>query len=557
MLFGGTVVLIVATALVFPWLRMQSLVDEGELEFSSYLADVYEATSDATTGEPAASDASSAVSSPVIPEPRGMTIRVLTPEEITNPQTGSPQIERALARFEAEPSLRHSQSVIRTEAGRSYRYLRPQRTEAGVLRVLVLERPSPNAGRLIVVNTLYILSAGSFVLGLAILAFYLITHRIILSPVRALTETAEQVRLGRSEARSAINTGDEFEVLAETFNEMLDTLSSANARLRGTNAAMDLKLNELAEANLRLYEAMSLKSDFLASVSHELRTPLNAITGFAELLLSIADRDDALQEPPSPESLAKRRRYLDNIMHAGQTLLDMIEELLEMAKIEAGKVRLEITPVDPRDLCEGLMGLIAPLAERAGVTTELRIDPRTPVLETDARKLRQLIFNLLANGVKFTGPEGSDGRPGLVMLRVERLPETDPEGIERVRFSVIDNGPGIAPEDHDAVFEKFRQIEATHTRGHAGTGLGLAIAKEFAQMLQGDLLLESEVGEGAMFTLVVPVRLNESRLREHELESRFRASLAPRKFAGIEDDTFPAEDEASTQRAWPGSAPAE
>lgn len=457
--------------------------------------------------------------------------------------TGSPQIVRELDRFEADPLRRHSQSVIRTEAGRTYRYLRPHRQAGSITSLLVIERPSPNAGRLVVVNTLYILSAASFVLGLAILVFYLITHRIILAPVRELTETAERVRQGNADARSDIQTGDEFEVLAGTFNEMLETLSSANERLRGSNAAMDIKISELAEANLRLYEAMSLKSEFLASVSHELRTPLNAIIGFAELLMAIADRDDQLDEPPGPASLAKRRRYLDNIVSAGRNLLDMIEDLLEMAKIEAGRVSVEVDPVEPRDLCEGLMGLIYPLAERARIRARLEIDDRLPMLQTDSRKLRQIIFNLLANAVKFTGEVGSDGRPGEVLLRAERLPVTDPQGIERVRFSVIDNGPGIAPEEHEAVFEKFRQIDASHTRGHAGTGLGLAIAREFSQLLQGELRLESDVGEGAMFTLVIPIDLDTARIAEQALESRFRATLSPRR--ANDEDPIPEASEPS------------
>jgi len=522
-LFGGTVVLIVLGALTFPWLRMQSLVDAGELEFSAYLADVREAA------ELSSSDADDPLAFTAVPDPSGMTVRRLTPEQIRDPATGSPQLARELDRFEQTPERAQSQSVIRTEAGRSYRYLRPRRELGVVTSLLVLERPSPNAARLIVVNTLYILSAASFVMGLAILVFYLITHRIILAPVRELTGTAERVRQGDADARSDIRTGDEFEVLAETFNEMLETLSSAHDRLRGSNAAMDIKISELAEANQRLFEAMSLKSEFLASVSHELRTPLNAIIGFAELLMAIAQRDDSLNEPPGDASLAKRRRYLDNIVTAGRNLLEMIEDLLEMAKIEAGRVSVETDPVDPRDLCEGLMGLIYPLAEREGLVAKLELDARLPTLHTDPRKLRQIIFNLLANAVKFTDPIGSDGKPGLVLFRAERLPDTDPQGIERVRFCVIDNGPGIPPEEHDSVFEKFRQLDASHTRGHTGTGLGLAIAKEFAKLLQGELRVESDLGEGSMFTLVIPIELDLRRVAEQELESRFRAALTPRR----------------------------
>lgn len=516
LLFGGAVVLIVSVALTFPWLRMQALVDEGELVFSRYLADSYEA-------------AERLRDTPTLDRPSGLTVRRLTPELVREQAMGSPRLARDLERFEGDVFLEETQSVIRTEDGRAYRYLRPSRAAGGqVVSMLVLERPSPAAAQLVVVNSLYILSAGSFVLGLAILVFYLITHKLILAPVRQLTETAERVRVGETSVRSEIETGDEFEVLADTFNNMLGTLESATEKLQASNAAMDMKLNELAEANIRLFEAMTLKSDFLASVSHELRTPLNAIIGFAELLLAIAERDDRTQQPPDAVSLAKRRRYLDNIMTAGRNLLEMIEDLLQMAKIEAGKVNLEPEEVELRDLCEGLMGLMYPLADRKGISVKLVLGERLPTLTTDARKLQQILFNFLANAVKFTEPVGSDGKPGEVVLRAERLPMTDRDGIERVRISVMDNGPGIPQEFHASIFEKFRQLDSSHTRGHAGTGLGLAIAQEFAQLLQGEIQLESDRGRGAMFTLVIPVQLDQTRLAEQALEHRFRASLTGR-----------------------------
>jgi two-component system, NarL family, sensor histidine kinase BarA len=526
-LFGGAVVLIVAGALVFPWLRMQALVDEGELDFSRYLADSWADAQDDQLGNPFG-DADQSEIRNLPTRPPGLTARLLSPDIVREQAGASPRLAKDLARFVADPSLEDSQAVIRTASGRSYRYLRPQWEGQTLTGLLVLERPSPNAGRLVVINTLYLLSAGSFVLGLAILVFYLITHKLVLAPVRELTRTAERVRSGEVGIRSEIETGDEFEVLAETFNQMLESLSSATDKLRSSNAAMDLKLTELAEANIRLYESMQLKSDFLASVSHELRTPLNAIIGFAELLMSIADRDTRLQQPPDEASLAKRQRYLNNIVSAGRSLLEMIEDLLEMAKIEAGRVNIEPEAVNLNEVCDGLMGLVYPLAERKGITARLVLGERLPVIYSDPRKLQQILFNFLANAVKFTGTIGSDGRPGEVVLRAERLPVADRDGIERVRISVMDNGPGISPEDHESVFEKFRQLDSSHTRGHAGTGLGLAIAKEFAMLIQAEIHLQSDIGEGAMFTLVVPVKLDESRLAEQVLEHRFRATLVGR-----------------------------
>jgi signal transduction histidine kinase len=265
--------------------------------------------------------------------------------------------------------------------------------------------------------------------------------------------------------------------------------------------------------------------------------------------MSIADRDSRIQQAPDEASLAKRQRYLNNIVSAGRSLLEMIEDLLEMAKIEAGRVNIEPEAVDLNEVCDGLMGLVYPLAERKGITARLVVGERLPIIHTDPRKLQQILFNFLANAVKFTGTIGSDGRPGEVVLRAEKLPVADRDGIERVRISVMDNGPGIAPEDHESVFEKFRQLDSSHTRGHTGTGLGLAIAKEFAMLIQAEIHLESDIGEGAMFTLVVPVKLDDGRLAEQVLEHRFRATLVGR--TGMDEPDPPATFESPPQEVEP------
>lgn len=522
LLFGGAVVLIVLLALSVPWLRMNALVDEGQLELSRQMVDTWahvDAEQGTQTGLPPAEGV----------EHAGIRALRLSVPEAQNRAAASPFLGRVLRTLEAEPERGDVQSASWTGLGREYRYARavrgPDKTLDGII---LLERRPVEAVRLLAINTAYLLSAGFVVLGLAVLVFYLITHQIILSPVRTLKETAEKVRGGDLAIRSEIQTGDEFEELSATFNAMLGELSRNQDQLRAINSALDVKLNELAEANSALYEAARLKGEFLANVSHELRTPLNSIIGFAELLHEAAQAE--VEAGDDSTRLAKRIRYLENITTSSRNLLDMINDLLEMARIEAGKAELNPATVNLTETCHGLLGLIAPLAERKGIELKLEAADDLPLLETDVKKFQQVIFNFLSNAVKFT-PAGVDGRAGRVTLRAERLPARGdgPEAQDRIRVSVIDTGPGIAPEDQQRLFQKFQQLDSGHTREHTGTGLGLAISKDLATILQGEIQVVSEVGRGSMFSLILPLKVDLSRAREQKLESAFRGTLAGRR----------------------------
>src|SRR5213078_4576474 len=181
--------------------------------------------------------------------------------------------------------------------------------------------------RQLLLNRIFLLTAGLLAGTLAILVFFLITTKLILQPVRVLRETAEKVSKGDLNVRSHIFTGDEFQHLSETFNVMLANLKESEDQLRAINKSLDLKLGQLAESNVALYESNRLKSEFLANVSHELRTPLNSILGFAELLRdTVGDKDRAD---------GRATRYLQNILMSGRNLLELINDLLDLAKIEA------------------------------------------------------------------------------------------------------------------------------------------------------------------------------------------------------------------------------
>jgi signal transduction histidine kinase len=255
------------------------------------------------------------------------------------------------------------------------------------------------------------------------------------------------------------------------------------------NETLDLKVSELAEANVGLYESNRLKSEFLANVSHELRTPLNSIIGFAELLEEIARSD--------PEADPKRLRYIANILRSGRSLLDMINELLQMAKIEAGRVELSIAPTSVGDLVEGLLTVMRPQSEARSIVLEAAVEPELPPVETDAGKVQQVLYNFLSNAVKFA-PEGS-----VVRISAARAPR--PDGSPGIRLSVRDEGPGIPYDMQDTIFEKFRQVDASHTRSHSGTGLGLAICRELSEMVGGTVSLASVPGRGATFSLDLPL----------------------------------------------------
>lgn len=317
---------------------------------------------------------------------------------------------------------------------------------------------------------------------------YLIVRYVIVKPVTHLKDVSDAISAGELNVRSDIQTGDEFEDLSHAFNRMLRNLVSMQDKMKKVNSDLDRKVDELAQANLALFESNRLKSDFLAKMSHELRTPLNSILGFSDLLIN----SQGVQE--------KHSRWAGNIRSSGEQLLTLINEILDLAKIEAGKMDVSITEFRLDDVSEGLITMARPLAERKNIDLRSIISPEIPTFRQDKVKLQQILANLLSNAVKFT-PEG-----GKVTLKGEL------EG-KNIRLTVVDTGVGIAPEEQELVFEKFRQAGNTLTREHDGTGLGLSIVRELARLLGGEVSLESELGKGSTFTVILPIELsNEPRL---------------------------------------------
>ncbi len=525
LLFGGAIAIILFLAMIPPWLRMRDLGGERQLEISRRLVDVW-IRLDAQareSGEAVTPDENG------LSELGGIRVRAFEPGALETQVDQDPLVARVLA-----DALSGSSDAIepRSEGGtRVYHYARMIRDESGTpQRLLVLERQGEDTGVLLVVNTVYLLSAGFLVFLLAVLGFYLVVHRLVLAPVRSLRESADAVRKGDLTIRSTIHTGDEFEDLARTFNQMLSVVQASQEHEQSINRALDLKIHELSEANTALFEANRIKSEFLANVSHELRTPMNAIIGFANLLLEIAERERD-QTGNSPE-LKKRTKYQNNIAIAGSHLLYVIESLLEMAKIEAGKVRVNLEPVSMSATCEGLMGLIQPLADQRDVKVRVEIAGDLPLIQTDAKKLHQILFNLLSNAVKFSEPPSVGGQAQII-LTAKRLYAPGDNEIPSVRVAVRDTGPGIPEDERERIFDKFHQVEGGTTRRHTGTGLGLAISRELAAILQGTLTLETNPGQGSTFTLTLPIQPDETLAQEIRLERNLRADLASPKDWGL------------------------
>lgn len=339
-------------------------------------------------------------------------------------------------------------------------------------------------------NRAILISAAIVTVFLAMIASYIIVRYVIVKPLKHLRDVSDAVSRGDLDQRAEIHTSDEFEELGTAFNRMLRHLVATQEELRDVNADLDLKVDQLAQANMRLFEMNRLKGDFLATMSHELRTPLNSILGFSEVLGSNSALDD------------KQKRYVQNIQKSGKMLLDMINDILDLAKIESGKTEVRLVDFRIDQAVHALCDLARPLAEKKNIDLVADVEPGLPFLHQDQGKVQQILNNLLSNAVKFT-PEG-----GRIVVTARRADQGD------LLLTVSDTGVGIAEEDRAHIFEKFRQGRVVQpddamTREYSGTGLGLSIVRELCRLLGGEVSLRSELGKGSEFTVRLPWVLSE------------------------------------------------
>ncbi|MHB8619349.1 MAG: response regulator [Chloroflexota bacterium] len=261
---------------------------------------------------------------------------------------------------------------------------------------------------------------------------------------------------------------------------------TALAQIVAADAAMALARAQLMERlrvqNTELEKASRLKSEFLANMSHELRTPLNAIIGFSEVLL-----DPELNQMPDEQ----RSSFLDNIYRSGRHLLGLINDILDLSKVEAGRMEIHRVSHPLRDLVEGCAAIVQPLASKKAIRLDVSCEPADAMVDVDPARVKQILYNLLSNAVKFTPAKG----------RVSVTAEVTGEG---ARLAVCDTGIGIALEDQSLVFEEFHQVDQATTRQQEGTGLGLALVKRLVELHGGKVWLESSLGQGSCFTFFLP-----------------------------------------------------
>ena len=355
-----------------------------------------------------------------------------------------------------------------------------------MIGVVVTQSPAAEIGKMYLLNWVWVGVAG-LIAGIgAIIAFYWISQRVILRPIRHLRSMVNNVAEGNLNIRSSVKTGDEYEKLAIAFNNMLDGLQEAQEKLRQANKQLDGKIVELSDRNIELFKANKLKSEFLANISHEFRTPLNSILGFAQVL----------QDKPALLSKDKTRRYTENIITGGNRLLNMINDLLDLAKTKAGKIELHIEKASVEQLIESAVSSFSLETKKKKIKVKVITDPDLPELVTDAGKVQQIVYNFLSNAVKFTPEKGR--------IEVHSLLKPDDKTL---RIEVSDTGCGIADEDREKIFEKFGTADGSLTRQSTGSGLGLAISAELAAMLAGSIGLDSELGKGSTFWLEIPTTL--------------------------------------------------
>jgi signal transduction histidine kinase len=308
--------------------------------------------------------------------------------------------------------------------------------------------------------------------------------RNLVRPIESIQVAAAKIGSGALDQRIDISSRDELGALAEEFNRMAVRLQESYAGLehqvRERTRELTSALSRLDEQTRELESASHHKSAFLANMSHELRTPLNAISGFSQVL----------RKELYGEINEKQAEYLDDILASARDLLSLIDDVLDLSKVEAGQIELQVVPFSlPAALERGVV-IVRERASREGVRISLSSDPGIDTVIGDERRIRQVLFNLLSNAVKFAS---AGGTVGVAAASVDG----------EVRVSVTDSGPGIAPEDQARIFEEFQQAAAGKEQ-REGTGLGLALSKRLVELHGGRIWVDSELGKGSTFVFTLP-----------------------------------------------------
>lgn len=336
-----------------------------------------------------------------------------------------------------------------------------------------------------------------YLIGLSVLVavfVYIYVRKAMISPIYKFRDTAREIEKGNFDVRVDIESKDEIGEFSQAFNNMISAL---------------IQRTEAEKARLMAEAANRAKSEFLANMSHELRTPLNSIIGFSEIF-----RDSLFGELNE-----KQKEYVNYILQSGRHLLKLINDILDLSKIESGEMELEVSRFTIREMLESSMVIFKERAIKHRIKMSLEIEPDADIVwEADERRLKQVMFNLLSNAIKFTTDGGRIhvkarvvNRGQLIQRQIgslgDYLAKTDSE--EFIEVFVEDTGVGIKIDDMPKLFQPFSQLESPYTKMHEGTGLGLALTKRLVELHGGTIWVESEFGKGSRFTFVIPVKKTE------------------------------------------------
>ncbi|MDH3435309.1 MAG: ATP-binding protein, partial [Gammaproteobacteria bacterium] len=323
----------------------------------------------------------------------------------------------------------------------------------------------------------------------AVLVAYILSFRLqafISRPILRLSDLMKKVSQEQDYSLRAKPSGrDEIGVLMSGFNDMLAQVSSRDIKLAEANDQLTQAVKETVEAKEAAESASRAKSDFLARMSHEIRTPMNGVLGMTDLLLS--------------SDLGRtERKFAETIRQSGDALMALINDILDISKIEAGKMKIEESDFDLRDVMEGIVDLLYSRAHKQGVNLISVISPDLQTrVQGDSIRLRQILMNLVGNAVKFT-------HQGEIILELKLQETSDRQSL--FRFEVRDTGIGIDKQHLDLIFSRFSQADSSTTRQYGGTGLGLAISRQLVELMGGEIGVASEPGEGSTFWISLPLQ---------------------------------------------------